>query len=175
MTAEKIVTALRAHTTLTLAYVDAEGPQACAVLYAVTRTGSLVFVTSPGTRHGRALAAGRGPGPGAAPRVGPGSGPDSASAAARVAFTVQADGQEWTELTGVQGRGEVIGLADGSPERAAAWAAYTERFPFVTEDDRLGAALAATALWELRPDWLRLVDNRLGFGSKEEWASPPRG
>jgi uncharacterized protein YhbP (UPF0306 family) len=154
VTAEKIVTALRAHTTLTLAYADAEGPQACAVLYAVTPTGSLVFVTAPTTRHGRALAAGR---------------------AARVAFTVQADGQEWSALTGVQGRGEVTGLADGSAERAAAWAAYTERFPFVTEDDRLRAALAATALWELRPDWLRLIDNRLGFGSKEEWASPPRG
>jgi uncharacterized protein YhbP (UPF0306 family) len=158
VTAEKIVTALRAHTTLTLAYVDADGPQACAVLYAVTPTGALVFVTASTTRHGRALAAGR-----------------DAGAGARVAFTVQADGQEWSALTGVQGRGAVIRLADGSTERAAAWAAYTERFPFVTEDDRLGGALAATALWELRPDWLRLIDNRLGFGSKEEWASPSRG
>ncbi|MEZ0069083.1 uncharacterized protein YhbP (UPF0306 family) [Streptacidiphilus sp. MAP12-20] len=158
--AQNIVTALRAHTTLTLAYTDAEGPQACAVLYAVTAESSLVFVTSPTTRHGRALSAG--PATAETPET-------------PVAFTVQADGQEWTTLTGVQGRGRVRRLAEGSVERAAGWAAYTERFPFVTQDARLGAALAATALWELRPDWLRLIDNGLEFGWKEEWPGPARG
>ncbi|WP_042371282.1 pyridoxamine 5'-phosphate oxidase family protein [Streptacidiphilus neutrinimicus] len=150
---DAILTALRAHTTLTLAYTDADGPQACAVLYAVTGEGSLVFVTSPTTRHGRGLAADP-----------------------RAAFTVQADGQRWTELTGVQGRGLVRRLPDQSrepsPERAAAWAAYTQSFPFVTADERLGAALAATALWELRPSWLRLIDNARGFGAKTEWSTP---
>jgi uncharacterized protein YhbP (UPF0306 family) len=149
---DAIVTALRAHSTLTLAYADADGPQACAVLYAVTDSGGLVFVSSPTTRHGRALA--RDP---------------------RVAFTAQADGQPWTTLTGVQGRGRAVPLPEGSPERAAAWAAYAERFPFVTHDARLGAALAATALWELRPAWLRLVDNARGFGTKLEWTAPDQG
>ncbi|WP_236654753.1 pyridoxamine 5'-phosphate oxidase family protein [Streptacidiphilus anmyonensis] len=144
-----ILTALRALTTLTLAYTDADGPQACAVLYAVTEGGSLVFVTSPATRHGRGLAADP-----------------------RAAFTAQADGQQWTELTGVQGRGLVRRLPDDSAERAAAFAAYTQRFPFVTADERLGAALAATALWELRPSWLRLIDNSRGFGAKTEWTAP---
>ncbi|WP_042386402.1 pyridoxamine 5'-phosphate oxidase family protein [Streptacidiphilus melanogenes] len=146
---DAILTALRAHTTLTLAYGDADGPQACAVLYAVTGEGSLVFVSSATTRHGGGLA----------------NDP-------RAAFTVQADGQRWTELQGVQGRGAVRRLADGSPERATAWAAYTQRFPFVTADERLGAALAATDLWELRPSWLRLIDNARGFGVKTEWTAP---
>jgi uncharacterized protein YhbP (UPF0306 family) len=146
---DAILTALRAHTTLTLAYADADGPQACAVLYAVTSAGSLVFVTSPTTRHGRGLAADP-----------------------RAAFTAQADGQRWTGLTGVQGRGLVRRLPDEGSERAAAWPAYTERFPFVTADERLGAALAATALWELRPGWLRLIDNARGLGAKTEWSAP---
>jgi uncharacterized protein YhbP (UPF0306 family) len=145
---DAILTALRAHTTLTLAYADADGPQACAVLYAVTDEGAPVFVTAPTTRHGRALAEDP-----------------------RAAFTAQADGQQWTGMTGVQGRGLVRRLPEGSPERDAAWAAYTERFPFVAHDERLGSALAATALWELRPSWLRLIDNTRGFGFKTEWSA----
>ncbi|WP_405743673.1 pyridoxamine 5'-phosphate oxidase [Streptomyces sp. NBC_01525] len=140
--------ALAAHTTLTLAYTDDDGPQACAVLYAPGGDASaplLYFVTAHSTRHGRALAR-----PGA-----------------RVAFTAQRDGQEWSGLTGLQGRGgcrELTGAA-----RAGGWAAYTGRFPFVAGDERLRAALERTALWELRPDWLRLIDNGRGFGHKQEW------
>lgn len=208
---EAILRALAAHTTMTLAYVDEDGPQACAVLYA-TRTvegpaaaGSagaakasgvideagatgatgevdegdedgvsgapgglgveaaggmggvtggpeagagpaLYFVTATTTRHGRALAQ-----PGA-----------------RVAFTAQRDGQEWSELTGLQGRGRCRPLTGA--ERAVGWQVYVERFPFVAASERLRAALERTTLWELRPDWLRLIDNGQGFGHKEEWS-----
>ncbi|GAA2585086.1 hypothetical protein [Streptomyces tubercidicus] len=182
--------ALAAHTTLTLAYADEDGPQACAVLYATevgqapeaspeasgasgARGGSgvrgagggevggasgegrgqaagagpaLYFVTATTTRHGRALAE-----PGA-----------------RVAFTAQRDGQEWSGLTGIQGRGRCRPLT--GEERAAGWQVYVERFPFVASGDRLRAALERTTLWELRPDWLRLIDNGQGFGHKEEWS-----
>ncbi|MGY5082470.1 pyridoxamine 5'-phosphate oxidase [Streptomyces nigrescens] len=183
---EAIRRALAAHTTMTLAYVDEDGPQACAVLYAtgvasgvasgaehggaagmeaggpsggasgvasgVAGAGAvgagpaLYFVTATTTRHGRAL-------------VEPG---------ARVAFTVQRDGQEWSGLTGLQGRGRCRPLTGA--ERAAGWQVYVERFPFVTASDRLRAALERTTLWELRPDWLRLIDNGQGFGHKEEWS-----
>ncbi|MGW8556396.1 hypothetical protein [Streptomyces tubercidicus] len=181
--------ALAAHTTLTLAYTDEDGPQACAVLYATEASGppeaaeasgvsgarggsgargagggevggaydegrgqaagagpALYFVTATTTRHGRALAE-----PGA-----------------RVAFTAQRDGQEWRGLTGIQGRGRCRPLT--GEERAAGWQVYVERFPFVASSDRLRAALERTTLWELRPDWLRLIDNGQGFGHKEEWS-----
>lgn len=154
----EIMAALQAHTTLTLAYADEDGPQACAVLYAVDEgpVPSLLFVTSATTRHGRALTAGAGAGEGGAGEGG-----------ARVAFTAQHDGQRWTELTGVQGRGHCRPL-EGA-ERAAAWRAYSARFPYVERDDRLRAAMERTALWQLRPDWLRLIDNARGFGHKTEW------
>lgn len=150
----EIRAALDAHTTLTLAYVDEDGPQACAVLYAVSAAatggpgasvGSLLFVTSGTTRHGRALLAGDG----------------------RVAFTAQRDGQDWTSLTGVQGRG-TCRLLQGA-DRETAWHAYSARFPYVERTDRLRQAMERTGLWELRPDWLRLVDNGRGFGHKTEW------
>ncbi|MFI1498398.1 hypothetical protein [Streptomyces platensis] len=207
---EGIRRALAAHTTMTLAYVDEDGPQACAVLYATgvaegaatagaaatagtagaakapgaidevdgvdeadevgvtgvpgvsgvaddveagAATGpeagavpALYFVTATTTRHGRALAE-------------PGT---------RVAFTAQRDGQEWSGLTGLQGRGRCRPLTGA--ERAAGWQVYVERFPFVAASDRLRAALERTTLWELRPDWLRLIDNGQGFGHKEEWS-----
>jgi uncharacterized protein YhbP (UPF0306 family) len=154
---EALLDALRAHTTLTLAYADADGPQACAVLYAAMPTATagaeLVFVTAATTRHGRAL---------------------SATARVPVAFTAQADGQEWATLTGVQGRGVCRRLADG-PERDAGWRAYTERFPFVAADPRLQSALESTALWAIHPTWLRLIDNSRGFAAKLEWPPPPEG
>ncbi|MFJ3953622.1 hypothetical protein ACIPXV_26875 [Streptomyces libani] len=195
---EAIRRALAEHTTMTLAYVDEDGPQACAVLYATGVVGggmadgesgaasgeasgrvsgvasgagaevasgvgsgvvgvgagagaggagpALYFVTATTTRHGRAL-------------VGPG---------ARVAFTAQRDGQEWSGLTGLQGRGCCRPLSGA--ERAAGWRVYVERFPFVAASERLRAALERTTLWELRPDWLRLIDNGQGFGYKEEWS-----
>lgn len=142
--------ALGGHTTMTLAYTDADGPGACAVLYALTAgtVPSLIFVTSTGTRHGRAM---------------------QEQSPAQVAFTAQRDGQEWSGLTGVQGRGACRRL-DGL-SRDAAWIAYTTRFPFVTADTRLASALKRTALWELAPTWLRLIDNTQGFGHKEEWSA----
>lgn len=155
---EAIRRALGAHTTMTLAYADEDGPQACAVLYAADAAGGetgggaagagpvLYFVTATGTRHGRALA---------------GSG-------GRAAFTAQRDGQEWSGLTGLQGRGRCRVL-DGA-ERAAGWQVYLARFPFVAGSERLRGALERTSLWELRPDWLRLIDNGQGFGHKEEWS-----
>ncbi|GAA2909071.1 hypothetical protein GCM10020221_01420 [Streptomyces thioluteus] len=155
---EEIRAALDAHSTVTLAYTDADGPQACAVFYAVVDAGrgptgglSLVFVTSAGTRHGRALL------PGGVP----------------VAFTAQRDGQEWTELTGIQGRGTCRRL-DGA-EREAALAAYLSRFPYVERSERLRQAMERADLWELSPRWLRLVDNGRGFGHKSEWhaSAPP--
>ncbi|SDL06767.1 pyridoxamine 5'-phosphate oxidase family protein [Streptomyces indicus] len=140
--------ALRAHSTLNLAYVDDAGrPQACAVFYAVSDAGTLLFLTSPSTAHGTFLA--------------------RSSPAAHVAFTVQADHQTWTTINGVQGRGTARRVPDAA--EPAARAAYLGAFPYVAEDARLAGAVGSAALWEVVPGWLRLIDNAQGFGHKEEW------
>lgn len=184
--------ALAAHTTMTLAYADEDGPQACAVLYATGSSGTVVSgpdseVSGPDSDSDSESGPGPAPGPGPESASAADSGSDSdsgpalyfvtatttrhgralAEPGARVAFTMQRDGQEWSGLTGLQGRGRCRTLTGG--ERAAGWRIYTERFPFVEASDRLRAALERTTLWELRPDWLRLIDNGQGFGHKEEW------
>ncbi|HWE89046.1 MAG TPA: pyridoxamine 5'-phosphate oxidase family protein [Pseudonocardiaceae bacterium] len=141
---------LASYTTMTLAYVDESGPGACAVLYAPA-TGprpALVFVTSTSTRHGRAL---------------------QDQSPAQVAFTAQQDGQEWSDLTGVQGRGRCQRLE--GDDRNAAWDIYSARFPFVVADATLVAAMERTAMWAVAPTWLRLINNRTGFGHKDEWSA----
>lgn len=138
------MTALSAYTTISLAYVDPVGtPQSCAVFFAVLGD-SLVFVSSLSTLHGRSLASD-----------------------GRVAFTAQAEGQHWSSLTGVQGRG-FCRLLSG-PSRDAAFAAYSARFPFVASDPRLREAVDRSALWELRLEWVRVIDNSQGFAHKSEW------
>lgn len=148
----EIRAALDAHTTMTLAYADEDGPQACAVLYARAETAdggpALLFVTSVTTRHGRALLGGR-----------------------PVAFTAQRDGQAWTALTGIQGRGTCRRL-EGA-DREAGWRTYGTRYPYVDRNEKLRQAMERTDLWELRPHWLRLVDNGQGFGHKTEWTHHP--
>ncbi|CNE47287.1 Uncharacterized protein conserved in bacteria [Mycobacterium tuberculosis] len=139
--------ALAACTVLNLAYADEDGPQACAVFFAPAPDGSLVFVSSRSTRHGRALA--------------------SDSGGVRVAFTVQEDDQDWRTLRGVQGRGICQRLTGTDLDTART--AYAARFPFVADGGRPARALAASDHWRVRPTWLRLIDNAQGFGHKTEW------
>ncbi|WP_405667367.1 pyridoxamine 5'-phosphate oxidase [Streptomyces sp. NBC_01166] len=142
--------ALAAHTTLNLAYVDRAGaPQVCAVFYSLTESGTLVFLSSRSTRHGRALTAG--------------------PLDTRVAFTAQADDQSWAAITGVQGRGR-CGPVEGAALQSAR-AAYARRFPFVATAEGPARALATSHLWEVRPTWIRLIDNTRGFGDKREWGT----
>ncbi|MBC9719043.1 pyridoxamine 5'-phosphate oxidase [Streptomyces sp. TRM66268-LWL] len=151
---ENLVQALAEYSTLTLAYVDSQAqPQACAVFFAVAESGALVFLTAVSTGHGAALEAQQ---------------PD-----AHVAFTAQADQQTWTSITGVQGRG--VCRRVGEEGLADARAAYLRAFPYVAEDPRLAKAVASAAMWEITPQWLRVIDNAKGFGHKEEWAAPVAG
>ena len=136
---ERLLAFLRDHKVLTLAVVDADGPHAAALFYAVDDELCFYVVSDPGTRHGAAMLAG-----------------------GEVAGTVQRDRQEWREIQGVQFRGRCRQLT--GKEREPAGELYAARFPFVRE-----SRWPVTALWRIEPDWMRLVDNRLGFGHKEEW------
>ena len=65
-------------------------------------------------------------------------------------------------------RGQVRPLQ--GTEAAAGWQAYRHRFSFVAE---LKSALRRTRLHCFTPTWIRLIDNRFGFGHREEGAWPP--
>jgi uncharacterized protein len=141
---QRLLEFLCAHQVLTLAVGETDGkPCAAALFYAVDEDLRFYVLTDPGTRHGRALLANT-----------------------AVAGTIQRDRQSWQEITGVQFRGRCRLLT--GDERDRAWQVYTARFPFLLTD-KFTPALAKTELWCLEPEWMRLIDNRLGFGHKEEW------
>jgi uncharacterized protein YhbP (UPF0306 family) len=74
----------------------------------------------------------------------------------------------WQEIRGLQLRGRVRAVPPGD-EWEQAWQIYLAKFPFVAQ---LKEAVTRTALYVFEPDWMRLVDNRQGFGYKEEKVFP---
>ena len=149
---DRLLNFLQAHRVLTVAVVATDGqPYAASLFYVVDKDLRFYVLSDPATWHGQALLA-----------------------RADVAGTVQRDQQQWHETQGVQFCGCCRPL-DG-PARARAWQLYLARFPFLMlENQVLTAALARTALWRIEPEWMRLIDNRLGFGHKEEWHRHRRG
>jgi uncharacterized protein YhbP (UPF0306 family) len=152
---------LQQHNTMTLATVDPGGqPQAAAVFYAADRQLNLYFLSSPSCRHSRNL-----------------------TENGRVAATIQADGQDWRTIRGIQIEGAAEQIT-GAGKVAHAAGVYVARFDFlrgvsglVSElsdaastggVSALRGALADSRFYVLRPLWFRLIDNTLGFGHKEE-------
>ena len=143
---------LRAHAVATLATSGPDGPWAAAVFYASGPDLDLYFVTDPGTRHGRSLAA------------------DGRASAA-----IQAEAVGWSDIRGLQLEGRAVRVPEAG--RDAAMGIYLDRFPDMRrlqetprdEAERgIAQRLAAIALWRLSPTLIRLIDNRERFGWKQE-------
>lgn len=136
---------LTAHTTLTLATLTEDGrPQAAALFYAEMSDLSLIFISEQRVGHSQNIA-----------RDG------------RVAVTIYADGQQWQAIRGVQLEGHCLALSGEAAQSARA--AYLAKYPFIAADERLAKMLAQVTFYQITPTWLRLIDNSLGFGHKEEW------
>lgn len=71
----------------------------------------------------------------------------------------------WQEIRGMQLRGHVHRLS-ADVEWQAGWICYQGKFPFVSG---LQSIIARNDFYVFLPHWIRLVDNRLGFGYKQEW------
>jgi len=148
----RITAFLATHTTMTLATVGPDGaPAAAAVFYAHDDALNLYFLTEARTQHGQNMLA-----------------------SPLVAATVQADGQDWRAIRGVQMRGTASLVAAG--ELAHAAAGYGRKYAFVATllagsggPGVLAGPLSKARFWVLRPSWLRLIDNTVRFGFKEEW------
>ena len=151
---EQVKAFLDAHSTMTVATVGSAGePQAAAVFYAVDGHLNLYFLSSPSSRHSQNL-----------------------QRDARVAATIHADGQAWQAIRGVQIKGSVE-LVEDVAMLAQAARIYAGRYDFVRGllDDGcdgpvvLRGPVASSRFYVLRPAWIRLIDNTLGFGHKKEW------
>jgi uncharacterized protein YhbP (UPF0306 family) len=143
---ERVAEFLRAHHVMTLATQGEAGVWAAAVFFAADGL-DLVFLSSPNSRHAQDLA--RDP---------------------RVAVTIQRDYADWPQITGIQAEGAVEALAGPSGDRARVL--YGERFPVVGRaagaPAAIAEALARVRWYRFKPRRLYLIDNRLGFGHRDE-------
>jgi hypothetical protein len=128
---------------MTLATMNEAGePHAAPVYFAAGADLRLYFFSSPDSRHGQDLA----------------RSPQAASAIYPECFG-------WQEIRGVQMHGIVHKIEPGA-DWEHAWELYRAKFPFAAA---LGSEIARNALYAFTPHWIRLVDNRRGFGYKREW------
>ena len=143
---------LAAHHTLTLATTEGGRPWAAALFYAFDDALDLYFVSDPSTRHGRGLGGG-----------------------GSVAAAIHPDCRRWADVEGLQIEGRASVLEGG--ERARALERYLDRFPEVrrllerprdADERKIADRLRAASLYRLRPSWIRWIDNRRGFGAREE-------
>ena len=138
------ILALLAETrTLTLSTIDPDGsPRATPVFFAFDDRATLIFLSERDPPHCHNL-----------------------ERLPHVAAAVYPDVSDWTELRGLQIKGVASAVPEG--EQQAALAVYTERFPFVRA---LAVVVSLSEVYRLQPKWVRLIDNRQGFGYKREWS-----
>lgn len=135
---------LASTTTMTLATSHPTlGPHAAPVYFAADTALTCCFLSDPETRHGQDLARD-----------------------AQVAAAIYPAEPDWRRLRGLQLTGRVRRLAAGDPDHANAWSVYAARYPIVAD---VPDAVARSVLYTLTPDWIRLVDNRRGFGYRRAW------
>jgi uncharacterized protein YhbP (UPF0306 family) len=129
--------------TMTLATVSPEGePHAAAVYFAADEAINLYYFSDASSQH--SLDANQDP---------------------HAAVAIHPEAAEWQEIRGLQMRGSIWAV-ESKQEWQAAWRVYREKFPFV---DGLKEVIAVNHLYVFRPNWIRLVDNRQGFGYRQEW------
>ena len=137
---------LQAHHVMSLATAGPAGPWSAAVFYA-SEGVTLYFLSAPASRQSRDIAA-----------------------SGRAAAAIQKDISDWREIRGLQLEGGATRLSGG--ERDAALARYGMKFPLVANlvvaPKEIAAALARVEWYRLSPRRIRLVDNSLGFGHREE-------
>jgi uncharacterized protein YhbP (UPF0306 family) len=82
-----------------------------------------------------------------------------------VAAAIYPESWLWQDIRGLQLRGWVAAI-DADDEWELAWQAYCLRFPFVVE---MKSIVSQNTFYYLKLEWMRLLDNRQGFGFKQEW------
>ncbi len=131
--------------TASLATAGADGlPHAANVQFVADESLNLYFVSSAESLHARHIA------------VRP-----------QVALTIYDHGD--TDPAMIRGL-QIHGLCRQVPQdqRPMVWRFYVRRFTFVESSPALRAAVEAQPFFKITPTWMRLIDNRRGFGFKIE-------
>ncbi len=138
---ETIKEFLSKHSTMTLATINVDGkPQSCPLFFA-SDDDTLIFFSSPKSRHSLNIAEN-----------------------GKAAVTIHNETWNWEEIAGVQMEGEVHIIPVGHA-RDHAWEIYKKKFPFVVDFE---AEVSRSELYRFTPKWIRLIDNSVSFGYREE-------
>ncbi len=143
---------LAKHTTLSLATCHDNQAWAADLFYASDEGCRLYFVSSATSRHCRHIAANP-----------------------RVAVSISGEYTDWGTIKGLQldGVARVVAEAD----RAGVIEGYLAKFPALQElqrnpkneqESQIAKRLLESDFYRISPKWIRLIDNRKGFGHKEE-------
>jgi hypothetical protein len=152
---QDLLAVLQETNALTLATLDPDGtPRATPLFFAVDPNQvsdghlvlpfSVLFLSDPASAHSLDLA--RDP---------------------RASVALYPGETDWRSLRGAQMKGHAERLQGGASERALT--TYRQRIPIAAE---LQDAVARSAVYRFSPAWARLIDNRRGFGHREEWTWP---
>jgi uncharacterized protein YhbP (UPF0306 family) len=87
----------------------------------------------------------------------------------RAAIAVSGEHVGWQEIHGLQMRGAITAVHSKSQWQVA-WELYQTKFPFVVN---LHEIILINQMYVFIPHWIRLIDNRKGFGFKREWKQSP--
>ncbi len=82
----------------------------------------------------------------------------------RVSVAIYPAVRSWIKIRGLQIKGRAT-ILFGS-ERKLALSQYKKRYPFIGELINL---VNKSELIQIQPEWMRLIDNRRGFGHHQEW------
>lgn len=140
---EPVLAGLLSLSTLSLATVGIDGkPHSAPVYFAAGKNLRLYFFSDLQSQHSQDIQ--RNP---------------------KAALSIYPECWGWEEIRGVQMRGVVHRLERGG-EWDLAWDEYQAKFPFVAGLEEI---VAQNSFYKFVPAWIRLVDNREGFGYKREW------
>lgn len=137
----KVRNFLNTRSTLTLATINEKGLPEAAPLFFASDDDTLIWVSGQRSRHSLNLAA-----------------------SGKAAVTVHGETWNWSEIAGVQMEGEAAIIPLG-PARERAWEVYKAKFPFVAEFED---EISRSEFYRFVPRWIRLIDNSVKFGYREE-------
>lgn len=128
---------------MTLATTGADGaPHAATVYFAADEEKALYFFSAADSQHSCDLLTNP-----------------------HAAVTIHPLVEGWQAIRGLQLRGEVRTVEPGADWKKA-WERYLVKFPFVGEMKEI---VSRNTLYAFYPQWIRLTDNRRGFGTQKEW------
>ena len=140
---DRVSTFLASLSTLSLATIGIHGePHLADLFFASDADLKAYFVSSPDSRHTQNLARDR-----------------------RVAVSIHRQTWDWREIAGLQMEGTVE-MLEQPIQREEAWMLYKAKFPFV---ENFADEIARSHWYRFSPRWIRMIDNRLGFGHREEF------